>query len=59
MQLFLLAKVVKNIQKTAGCSYRFVYARHEYFDLCAYNEKNASKHLALRASLLACIDIGL
>ena len=23
------------------------------------NEKNASKHLALRASLLACIDIGL
>ena len=26
---------------------------------CAYNEKNASKHLALRASLLACIDIGL
>ena len=27
--------------------------------LCAYNEKNASKHLALRASLLACIDIGL
>lgn len=45
--------------RTAGCSYRFVYARHEYFDLCAYNEKNASKHLALRASLLACIDIGL
>lgn len=26
---------------------------------CAYNEKNASKHLALRASLLACIDIEL
>lgn len=24
-----------------------------------FDEKNASKHLALRASLLACIDIGL
>ena len=38
----------------------FLFAKVvKYFDLCAYNEKNASKHLALRASLLACIDIGL
>ena len=54
MQLFLLAKVVKNIQKTAGCSYRFVYARHEYFDLCAYNEKKCKQAFGLKG-LTACL----